>query len=239
VTQLQKRLCLNLDLKDRYQTVVDKVRSQQNPNYPVRIIAVSKGQSTDKIQQLYSLGQRNFAESYLEELAEKTKSLKNLCPAIRWIFVGGLQSNKIKRIVEISDEIHSLSSHKHIRYAQRYAELFNKKLPVFISVNQDEEQNKKGAKISELSKLATEINSSSNLKLQGIMAIPNKDLLNYPDKLKQQFAHLKDLSQNIGEKKISLGMSQDYESAITAGANEVRIGQAIFGPRQHSTKGKI
>jgi PLP dependent protein len=223
---------LNLELKNRYNLIVSKIRLLQNPDYPVRIISVSKGHSSEKIEDLYKLGQRDFAESYLDEMLEKVKLLKSNCPKINWIYVGGLQSNKIKKIVELAQEIHSISSHKHIRYAQKYAALLDKKIPVFISLNPQNEANKKGADLSELEDLAKAAQSSTHLKLQGIMVIPNKNLLDFPQETEEHFAQLKKISTTIGEKKLSLGMSQDFESAIKAGASEVRIGQAIFGPRK-------
>ncbi len=108
----------NADLQSRYQEILKQIeiacRANNRDRSEVRLIAVSKGQSADAIASLYHLGQRDFGENYLQELSEKAIQLKDLSD-IMWHFIGGLQSNKIKNILKICAEIHTVASAKHIK----------------------------------------------------------------------------------------------------------------------------
>ena len=200
---------------------------------PVRLLAVSKGQSVDKIRALYLEGQREFGENYLVELEEKADALKDL-PDLRWVFIGQLQSNKIQRVVRVADEIQSVASEKHVRYISRYAaEIERQNYPIFLEVNCDEEQ-KGGADQATAVALSAVISADyKNLDLRGLMSIPPEK---YSDAFCQGnvpsvYSTLASLAKSIGRGELSLGMTGDREIALKAGSTCLRIGRALFGAR--------
>lgn len=199
----------------------------------LRLIAVSKGQSITKIKELVSLGVMSFGENYLDELIKKSVQLKD--EPIDWIFIGALQSNKIKRIVKIASEIQTIASLKHAHFINRYAKEFNKiAYPVYICVNAGKEETKSGVFMEDVASLAEQIEGMSALSLQGIMAIPPKQVAVSKDvrSILAFYDELKKLSQSVGCGHLSLGMSADFEKAIVAGATSLRIGRALFGERK-------
>ena len=116
-----------MDMKESLQKINQRIKSackdsKKDPS-KIKLLAVSKGQSIEKIKNLYDLGLRYFGESYCEELIEKAHKLPK---DINWSFIGKLQSNKIKKILTVSNEIQSVSSQKHIRYIVKYAQQLNK-----------------------------------------------------------------------------------------------------------------
>ncbi len=202
----------------------------------VKLMAVSKGQKIEKVLELYSLGHRFFGENYLEELSAKAEFFKQNNKDIKWSFIGNLQSNKIKHIVNRASEIQTLQSEKHARYIQKYARLFNKiPYPVYIQVKVGIEQNKVGISPSILDKLSQFIKTETpDLELKGIMAIPPR--LNFQDESsikegRKLYNNLHYLAKNTGDGLLSLGMSEDLELAISLGSNTLRIGRALFGER--------
>lgn len=206
---------------------------------PARLIAVSKGQSPEKIRALYHLGQREFGENYADELALKAEALRDL--QIKWIFIGHLQSNKIQRLVNITSEIQTISSMKHARYVARYsADLGKKNFPIFIEVNAADESAKAGVSPAATPALAKEIQTEfPGLDLRGIMTVP-PDIYNdsaFPPEslLPELYLQLKTLAAKVGQGELSLGMSNDLHLALRAGSTCVRIGRALFGARTLTT----
>lgn len=189
-----------------------------------KILAVSKGQSLEKIKALYAEGQRDFGENYAEELAQKQEALKTDCPDIKWHFIGQIQSNKIKLIAQ-SNYIHSLSSLKHAKLLAEQTP--HEILPVFIQVNLSDEAHRGGVLISELPNLVKSIQALPKLKLMGLMAILP---INTDKPASYWFAKMQAL-QHPDYPELSMGMSADYEEAITYGATWIRLGTALFGPR--------
>lgn len=191
-----------------------------------KILAVSKGQSLEKIKVLYAQGQRDFGENYAEELAQKQKALKADCPDIKWHFIGRIQSNKTKLIAQ-ANYVHSLASLKHADLlAQQTPHEF---LPVFIQLNLSGEAHRSGVLVSELSGLARSVQTIPKLKLIGLMAILP---LNTGKPDSYWFAQMQAL-KNPEYPELSMGMSDDYKEAINFGATWIRLGTAIFGPRTY------
>ncbi len=200
----------------------------------IRLVAVSKSQPAEKIRGLVSLGQAEFGENFAQELLVKAEELKDL--AIRWIYIGPLQSNKISKIVKISHEIQSVTTEKHIRYVSRYAKEFGKiPFPIYIEVNIGEEDAKHGLLMTDAQPFADIIKNSfsEELDLQGIMVIPPARYQDeiYSGKIPEVYKEAKALARKIGRGKLSLGMSGDLRMAIQAGTDCLRIGTAIFGDR--------
>lgn len=199
----------------------------------IRLIAVSKKQSVDKIQDAYSTGIRDFGENYAQEL--KIKSEYFNLPDIRWVFIGQLQSNKLKMIVTHASEIQALNSLKHASLIETYAKEQSKcPYPVWINVNCENEASKGGVHLKDVEEFAHQILTTlPGLKLMGIMAIPPKT---YQDSEKSSeipdiYLQLRAIANGIGEGRLSLGMSGDMGLAIKAGSDVIRIGSDLFGKR--------
>jgi pyridoxal phosphate enzyme (YggS family) len=178
----------------------------------VRVIAVSKLQSTKIIQEAYDSGVRDFGENYAQELHQKVGS----CPAdIIWHFIGPIQTNKLKLIAEAADWVHSIDRMKVASKLNQACEHFNKKMSVLIQVNIDNEPTKSGVKTEDVLTFAKEINSHcSNLELRGLMFMPdinasNKDKLKTYTNIQSLQSSLKEILPNCTE--LSLGTSGDYE----------------------------
>ena len=198
----------------------------------IKLIAVSKLQSIEVIQEAYDCGLKNFGENYAQELHQKAGS----CPTdIIWHFIGPIQTNKIKLIAEAADWVHSIDRMKVVSKLNQACEHLNKKMSILIQVNIDNEPTKSGVKTEDVLTFAKEVNSHyPNLKLRGLMFMPNINASN-KDKLKT-YANIQSLQSSLKEIlpnciELSLGTSGDYEEAIVAGSSMVRIGETLLGPR--------
>lgn len=198
----------------------------------VQLLAVSKRHSTDAIQQAYDAGQRAFGENYVQELVEKAQELSSL--DIEWHFIGALQSNKSKDIANVASWVHTID---RLKIARRLSEQRPAELPalnVCLQVNVNNEVNKSGVSLDEVEALAEAVSVLPNIKLRGLMAIPEAST----DEAQQRrnFALLADEQRRLNSKgyaldTLSMGMSGDMPAAIAEGATIVRIGTAIFGSR--------
>ena len=198
----------------------------------VKLLAVSKAQTADKLRTAYLAGQRAFGENYLQEAINKQAELSDC--AIEWHFIGPIQSNKATLIAQHFDWVHSVD---RLKIAARLNEARPQNaapLNVCIQINSSNEASKSGVDMDSLAILATEINAMPRLKLCGIMAIPapTKDLA----KQRVQFKIVADAFKNLQQQgfeldTLSIGMSDDYVAAIREGATIVRIGSALFGSR--------
>jgi pyridoxal phosphate enzyme (YggS family) len=219
-----------MTLAQRHSKILQKIQAHAKDK--AELIAVSKLQSVDKIREVYDLGQRKFGENYAQELSEKAELLKDL--AIQWIYIGHIQSNKIRKIVTYASEIQTVASLSHAKQIARNAKELGKiPFPIMIEVNAGSEDSKSGVPLNEVDALVKEIESSlPELKIRGLMAIPPDS---YSDAEHQDvpklYAELKSVASRIGDGQLSLGMSNDLRIALEAGSNLVRIGTAIFGAR--------
>ncbi len=227
-------------LKGRFDTVQDDIRremltAQRNPD-EIELLAVSKGQPASKIEALTRLGQWYFGENYAQELLEKANSLASL--PIRWSFIGALQSNKIRRIVEVAHEIQTVTDLRHARLIAKAAEEFNKNpFPIYIEVNVSNETSKGGIPLSTVQDFYHEIQRDlPAVQVMGLMAIPAQEYADPPAGepviVPEIYQSIRSASRSIGAGKLSLGMSGDRRMAIEAGTDLLRIGTAIFGSRQ-------
>lgn len=206
------------------------------PANSVALLAVSKQQPIEKIQQAIAAGQRCFGESYLQEALPKILALAN--ESIEWHFIGPLQSNKTKKIAEYFQWVHSVDS---LRMAKRLNNQRPAHLPplnICLEINVSAENTKKGVKSEDVFSLIDYCLTLPNLKLRGLMAIP------LPQKTFEsqclEFQKLTSLYKNIQERGVmldtlSMGMSNDWQAAIAAGANLLRIGTGVFGKRNHTS----
>ncbi len=200
---------------------------------PVHLLAVSKAQPVLAIREAYAAGQTSFGENYLQEALEKQTQLADL--AIEWHFIGPIQSNKTQLIAQHFAWVHSID---RLKVAQRLNDARSVDLPplqVCLQLNVSGEASKSGVALQELAHLAAAIATLPQLKLRGIMAIPEPT----SDKNKQraQFKQVREcydalLAQGFVMDTLSIGMSEDYPIAIEQGATIVRIGSALFGTRK-------
>ena len=191
----------------------------------IKIIAVSKTHSLEQIKPLIDHGHIDFGENKVQETIEKWTEIKNKNTKIKLHLIGKLQTNKVKHAVKIFDYIHSVDNEKLAKKISEEQIKNNKNIKIFIQVNIGDEIQKSGIrkdKVNDYYKYCL----SLKLDVQGLMCIPpegqNSDRF---------FKDLKFLNDNLGLKKLSMGMSSDYISAIENSATHVRIGSSIFGKR--------
>jgi pyridoxal phosphate enzyme (YggS family) len=207
-------------------TIADNLQAARRRLRGVTLLAVSKGQSADKIRDALAAGQKAFGENYVQEALEKMEGL----PALEWHLIGPLQSNKTRIAAERFDWVQTVASEKIARRlsGQRPATL--QPLNVLIQVNVSGEATKSGVEPSAVKSLATSMKSMPNLRLRGLMAIPE------PGADRSRYASVKSLFDELkgefGFDTLSMGMSDDLEVAIDEGSTMVRIGRAIFGERK-------
>lgn len=198
----------------------------------ITLLAVSKTRSAEDIRQAFSAGLSNIGENYLQEAVEKQDQLQDL-PLI-WHFIGPIQSNKTATIAARFDWIHSIDRLKIARRLSEQRPPGLKPLQCCIQVNIDAEQTKSGISLQQLPELAKQIAELDNIELRGLMAIPKSS--SDPEQQRQKFRQLAEaLKQLQGNwpalDTLSMGMSADMDSAIAEGATILRIGTALFGPR--------
>ncbi len=220
------------DLQHRYHQVYSQINEAAGSLPVPELLVVTKGHSSEPIRVLFDLGQKSFGENYAQELLSKSEDLKDL--PIAWIFIGHLQSNKIRKIVSVAAEIQTVGTLRQAEQIARAAEELAKvPYPIWIEVNADQEESKHGCPMDEVVSLAEAIQLNPRLHLRGLMAIPpsvyqDEDFTEVPE----LYHRLRKLCDKVGEGRLSLGMSGDLSLAIRAGSNLVRIGTRILGPRQ-------
>lgn len=200
----------------------------------VQLIAVSKGQPIEKIKEAMDYGLTVFGENYVQEFLEKWEALGSRSS---WVFIGHLQANKVKYIVDKISAIHSVDSLKLFQVLHKEAEKIHKKIPILIEVNIGEEKTKSGIFPKEAAPLLKSLPQSPWIEVQGLMAIPpfNDD----PEQSRPYFKKMATLQKELQKefsrfslKELSMGMTHDFKIALEEGATQVRIGEGIFGKRQ-------
>jgi PLP dependent protein len=217
-------------LAEIVERVARSTRASRRAPGSVTIVAVSKQQNAAAIAAAHAAGIRDFGESYVQEAQPKMTELAKL--DIVWHFVGKLQTNKTRTVAEHFAWVHTVD---RLKIAERLAEQrpnFAPPLNVLIQVNQGDEAQKGGVAPHEVEPLAHAIQTLPRLRLRGLMTIPPRDAADAG----VHFAELASLQRRLiagglALDTLSMGMSQDFEAAIVAGATHVRIGTAIFGAR--------
>ena len=225
------------DLATRYSQVCSAVGAAgkrfSRPEGSVTLVAVSKTRSADEVRAVASLGQRDFGENQVQEAVDKIRLLADI--ALSWHFIGAIQSNKCRDIAANFDWVHSIDRFKIARRLSQMRPQSRGPLNLFLQVNLQEEQTKSGVTADNLEDLANSVLALPYIRLCGLMAIP-KPVTDF-DAQRRVFRRLFELQDHLRSKGLpldclSMGMTDDMDAAIAEGATHVRIGTAIFGPRQ-------
>lgn len=198
--------------------------SRRSPD-EVTLIAVSKTQPADAIEPLLEAGHRVFGENRVQEAQAKWPELREHFPESELHLIGQLQSNKAEDAVGLFDAIHSVDRQSLVLALAKAMEKSGRQPACFIQVNIGDEPQKGGCAVTGLDQLVADCRDVG-LPLAGLMCIPPADVEPAP-----YFALLGKLALRHGVSGISMGMSSDFETAVTIGATHVRVGTALFGER--------
>ena len=194
----------------------------------VKLIAVSKVQPIDRIESVLKDGHRVFGENRIQEAQSKWPAFKEQYEDVELHIIGPLQTNKTRAAMELADSIHTLDRPKLARNMARLAQELGKCPELFVQVNTGGEQQKSGILPKEAEFFVKEC-LDMDLPVKGLMCIPPVN-----EEASLHFALLKNISENCGLRYLSMGMSADFEKAISFGATHIRVGSAIFGERVKS-----
>ena len=192
----------------------------------VKLVAVTKTFPISHILPVINEGHTHFGENKVQEAMEKWTSIKQDFPNINLHLIGKLQTNKVKFVLPLFDYIHSLDN---LKLADKIAEgqiKKNFKPKIFIQVNIGEEPQKGGIEINNLENFYKRCIEDFKLNIIGLMCIPP-----FEKDPKPYFIKMRELSENLNLKDISMGMSDDYMEAIKQGSTFIRVGSKIFGAR--------
>eukprot|EP01004_Peranema_trichophorum_P007550 NODE_6328_length_899_cov_10.220361_g5736_i0.p1 GENE.NODE_6328_length_899_cov_10.220361_g5736_i0~~NODE_6328_length_899_cov_10.220361_g5736_i0.p1 ORF type:complete len:245 (-),score=52.08 NODE_6328_length_899_cov_10.220361_g5736_i0:61-795(-) len=218
-------------------TKINEISKQSGREIPPRLVAVSKLKDASLVQAAYIAGQKYFGENYVQELVDKASILDK---EIRWHFIGHLQSNKVKQLIQGVPHLSVIETVDSPKLADKLnasvAELGREPLQIYIQINTSGEESKSGIDPGHEIDLAKYIvDHCPHLKLSGLMTIGMPDYTSTP----ANFECLKQCRRNIAQSldidetqlELSMGMSGDYASAIEMGSTNIRVGSAIFGAR--------
>jgi hypothetical protein len=205
-----------------------KIKNQVPSN--VNILAVSKGFKSQEIKTIQNLGQNDFGESKFQEAYEKQLILKDL-KKIKWHFIGRLQSNKLRKIVQNFKYIHSVDSFEKLQIISNISYQENKNPFIMLQVKFSDDPTKGGFNPDLLILKWREIQELKNITLSGLMTINPKGLSSKENT--ELFKKCRSLADSLQLPDCSMGMSGDWEEAIEAGSTWLRLGSLIFGNRSY------
>ncbi len=211
-----------LDIQDRIAKAAAIARRKAEE---VTLVAVSKTHPAERIHPLLEAGQRVFGENRVQEAAEKWPELRSDYPDAELHLVGQLQSNKADEAVALFDCIHSLDRLSLVSALAKAMDKAGRRVPCFVQANIGAEEQKGGCAIADLPALLAEARAAA-VPVIGLMCVPPAGIEPAPF-----FALLDKLASDHGLSGRSMGMSDDFETAVMLGATHVRIGSALFGAR--------
>lgn len=202
----------------------------------VQLVAVTKNHTVSEMSEAVVAGATVVGENRVQEAMEKYQQIGD---KVKWHLIGHLQTNKVKHAVQIFDLIESIDSIKLAETVNKQAAKINKVQDILVQVNLVKEESKTGVYLEDLPALLKDIDQLTSLKLCGLMFVAPK-VENLED-VRPMFHRMYELFRDVQKSKfvhadikyLSMGMTHDYKIAIEEGANIVRIGTAIFGPRQY------
>jgi pyridoxal phosphate enzyme (YggS family) len=216
------------DVRDNCRRILDGIqdaaaRAGRKPD-AIKLIAVTKTVPPGKIRQAVEAGVVDIGENRLQEALPKREELRDL--KLAWHFIGHLQTNKAKKVVENFDWVQCVDRPE---LAEKLNQAAIKPLPVLIEVNVGSESTKSGVDPNRLDGFVKDFSRYERLQLRGLMAIP--PFFENAEDVRPYFRRVHDLSRRFGLPEVSMGMSHDFEVAVEEGATMVRIGTALFGER--------
>lgn len=192
----------------------------------VTLVAVSKAQPEERVIAALEAGERLFGENYVQPAMERWPELRERFPDVRVHMIGAIQTNKARDVVRTFDAVQTLDREKLARALAREMEKADRRLPCFVQVNTGEEPQKAGVLPVDADGFIRRCREEFALEVAGLMAIPPAD-----EEPSLHFALLAKIAERNELTGLSMGMSEDFETAIQFGATHVRIGSALFGPR--------
>ena len=226
-------MAIQKKIKEIYKIIESTaIEANRNPK-DIKLLAVSKRQSTQKILDAYNAGQRDFGENFVQEGLSKIKEMREF--NITWHFIGHLQNNKTRVVAEHFDWIHTVDNIKTIQRLNDQRPESLRPLNVCLQIKVDNEASKFGMDASELPELVSFCPKLKKISLRGLMCLPA--FRTEFNEQRKPFKTLKRLADKLRENgfnidTLSMGMSGDYRSAIFEGSTIVRLGTTIFGQRQ-------
>jgi len=201
----------------------------------VQLVAAAKTRTPEEILEAIDAGVSIIGENYVQEAERAFKLIGNKA---KWHMIGHLQTNKAKKAVKIFDMIETVDSVKIAKAIDKECAKINKIMPVLIEINSGEEKQKAGVLPDMAIELIKQISQLENIKVKGLMTMG--PFMDNPEEIRPYFRRTRELFEkikrmnipNVEMKYLSMGMSDSYRIAIEEGANIVRIGTKIFGPRQ-------
>ena len=230
------------EIAERYQNVAAKIEAakQRRTTVPkdaaVTLVAVTKNHDVAAMREAIAAGATNVGENRVQEAKGKFAEIGN---SVTWHLIGHLQTNKVRQAVKFSDLIHSVDSLHLAETISSEAARIDKVQDILVQVNLAKEDSKSGVYREDLQEVLQAVTKLPNLRLRGLMCMaPNYDDV---EKCRPLFREMYKIYQQIKEMglpasnidMLSMGMTHDYEIAVEEGANVVRVGTAIFGPRQY------
>lgn len=215
-------------INSNYQKILERVykvckNSNRNPN-TVKLMAICKRQPALKINQSINLGIQCFGENRIQDAYNRWSKLK--IKNLNLSFVGPLQTNKSESAVKMFDEIQSLDRVKLAKSLSKSQEKLKKRIKYMIQVNTGKEEQKSGIAPNEVENFIKTCRNNYGLNISGLMCIPPVD-----ENPALHFAYMQKLYKENELESLSMGMSNDYDTAIEFGATHIRLGSALFGPR--------
>ncbi len=202
----------------------------------VKLVAVTKGVEPGRIIEAVKAGLLTFGENYAQEFRLKKEIIdRTVVENVRWHFIGRLQRNKVKYLIGEVDLIHSLDSLSVAREIEKKAPGLGTVVPVLVEVDTGGEAAKGGVRAGDLVGFLESLRQFPSIEVRGLMTMP--PYFDEPERVRPYFKALRELRDKLksaypGLRELSMGMSGDFEAAIEEGATIVRVGSAIFGPRQ-------
>ena len=226
-------------IKKRLEEVTQRIHTAEERSHrvgEVTLIAVSKTKPASMIMEAYEAGQRDFGENYVQELREKAEALPK---DIRWHMIGHLQRNKVKYIAPYIALIHAVDSLALAETIDKEAKKADRIIPILLEVNAGEEESKFGFSVNDTMVAVEQMQDLHNIRIDGLMT--SAPFVSDMEILRPIFQTIRKLDLDIKAKNynnykgstLSMGMSNDYQTAIEEGSTMVRIGTDIFGARQY------
>jgi pyridoxal phosphate enzyme (YggS family) len=216
-------------IRENYLRILDRIRAAAarsgRGSETIQLIAVTKTVPSGRIREAVQAGVRHIGENRLQEALPKRDELRDL--PVTWHFIGHLQTNKAKKVVENFDWVQCVD---RTELAEKLNQAATRPLPVLIEVNMGGELTKSGIDLDGLEQFVRGFTRYERLDLRGLMTIP--PFFENAEEVRPYFGRLRQFAERLGLRELSMGMSHDFEVAIEEGATMVRIGTSLFGERQ-------